>query len=386
MPLLSRRVFDALWNSTREHAMHTVDLILRFAAITQLALIAVLLLKDHRDKLGGILAAPFALSIICYLLATPAVRYWQWGAWSYPLVAGAGAAPVLFWLLAKSLFEDSFRFRSHHVFILFIVVAIDVGMELLKEVNNTGVQATDRGLADHVKVLIPQSLVLTFVFLGLFYTIKDWRTDLVEGRRRFRFEMLATTGIYMIVIAAGTLVIAGSGRPAPISVQTLNAAIIFIIVFIFNVRLLTLHAGFLPAVARKSRVSDVSNDDRSKDIKDLQRLMEEEHVFIEGDLTICKLAEKLGQHEYKLRQLINAFLGYRNFNDFLNQYRIAEAAKRLVHADSRRLPVLTIAMDVGYRTLRPFNKAFKEIHGVTPTEYRRSKASPASNPQSADTA
>ena len=366
--------------------MHTVDLILRFAAITQLALIAVLLLKDHRDKLGGILAASFALSIVCYLLATPAIRDWQWGAWSYPLVAGASAAPVLFWLLAKSLFEDSFRFRSHHVFILFIVVAIDVGLELLKEVTGVRAEATDRGVANHIKVLIPQALVFAFVILGLLSATKDWRTDLVEGRRRFRFGMLVTTGIYMIVIAAGTLIIAGSGRPAPISVQTLNAAIIFVIVFIFNVRLLGLDAGFLPAAARKSRVSDVPNDDRSKDIEDLQRLMEEEHVFVEGNLTIRKLAEKLGQHEYKLRQLINAFLGYRNFNDFLNQYRIAEAAKRLVHADSRRLPVLTIAMDVGYRTLRPFNKAFKDIHGITPTEYRKSKVPSAPNSQSSDTA
>lgn len=366
--------------------MHTVDLILRFATVAQLVLIAAILLKDHRDKLGGKLAACFALSVVCYLLATPALRYWQWGGWSYPLLAGAGAAPVLFWLLARSLFEDSFRFRWHHTSILLIVVAIDFGMELLKEVNGTGAHAADRGIVNHIKVLIPQALVLAFVILGLLSATKDWQTDLVEGRRRFRVGVLVATGIYMIVIAAGNLILAGTGKPTPIIVQTLNAAMIFTILFIFNLRLLSLHAGFLPASTQQSRPPDVTNDDRSKDLEDLQRLMDEEHVFIEGDLTIRKLAEKLGQHEYKLRRLINAFLGYRNFNDFLNQYRIAEAAKRLVHADTYRLPVLTIAMDIGYRTLRPFNKAFKEIHGVTPTEYRKSKASPASNAQSADTA
>ena len=366
--------------------MQTADLILRFATIAQLVLIVVFFLRDHRDKLGGKLAACFALSVICYLLATPALRYWQWGAWSYPLSAGAGAAPVLFWLLAKSLFEDSFRFRWHHTFILLIVVAIDFGMDLPREVNGTGGQAVDRGVIDHIRVLIPQSLILAFVILGLLSAAKDWHTDLVEGRRRFRLGVLVTTGIYMIVIAAGNLIIAETGKPAPITVQTLNAAMIFTILFILNLRLLNLHTGFLPSSAQQSHAPDVMKEDRSKDFEDLQRLMEEEQVFIEGDLTIRKLAEKLGQHEYKLRQLINTFLGYRNFNDFLNRYRIAEAAKRLVQADTYRLPVLTIAMDVGYRTLRPFNKAFKEIHGITPTAYRKSKASPAPDPQSSDTA
>lgn len=360
--------------------MQTADLILRFATTAQLILIVIFLLRDHSDKVGGKLAACFALSVICYLLATPALRYWQWGAWSYPLSAGAGAAPVLFWLLAKSLFDDSFRFRRHHMFILLIVVAIDFGMDLPREVNGT-----DRSIVDHIRVLIPQSLILAFVILGLLSTAKDWHTDLIEGRRRFRLGVLVTTGIYMIVIAAGNLIIAETGKPAPITIQTLNAAMIFTILFIFNLRLLNLHTGFLPTSAQDSHTPDVTKEDRSKDFEDLQRLMEEEQVFIEGDLTIRKLAEKLGQHEYKLRQLINSFLGYRNFNDFLNQYRIAEAAKRLVQVDTYRLPVLTIAMDVGYRTLRPFNKAFKEIHGVTPTEYRKSKSSPAPDSQSSDT-
>jgi AraC-like DNA-binding protein len=366
--------------------MHTVDLILRFATIAQLVLIAALLLRDHRDKLGGKLAACFALSVVCYLLATPALRYWQWGGWSYPLLAGAGAAPVLFWLLARSLFEDSFRFRWHHAFILLIVVAIDFGMDLAKVTSTSPAQIAARDIVDHIKVLIPQAIVLAFVILGLISITKDWQTDLVEGRRRFRFGVLVTTGIYMIVIAAGNLVLAGSGKPTPITVHTLNAAMIFTILFILNLRLLSLHTGFLPPSSQPHPTHDLDSDDRSKDLADLRRLMEQEHVYIEGNLTIRKLAEKLGQHEYRLRQLINTLLGYRNFNDFLNQYRIAEAAKRLVQADTRRLPVLTIAMDVGYRTLRPFNKAFKEIHGITPTEYRKSRAPTSPGPEPNDTA
>lgn len=74
----------------------------------------------------------------------------------------------------------------------------------------------------------------------------------------------------------------------------------------------------------------------------------------------------------QLRESINQHLGYRNFNDFLNHYRIDEAAQRLLRQD---LPILSIALDAGYGSIGPFNRAFKQLKGFTPSEYR------AQNPQ-----
>ncbi len=102
----------------------------------------------------------------------------------------------------------------------------------------------------------------------------------------------------------------------------------------------------------------------------LERLMGEDRIYLEEGLTIGRLAAKVGQPEHRLRRLINGNLGYRNFNQFLNKYRIEEAARQLTSADTGHLPVLSIALEVGYRSLAPFNKAFKERHGMTPTEYR----------------
>ena len=83
-------------------------------------------------------------------------------------------------------------------------------------------------------------------------------------------------------------------------------------------------------------------------------------MYGEHGLTITRLAEMLHIKEYKLRRIINGEFGYRNFNDFLNQHRVAEAARRLIAPETRRLPVLTIALDVGYSSLGPFNRAFKQ--------------------------
>jgi AraC-like DNA-binding protein len=85
-------------------------------------------------------------------------------------------------------------------------------------------------------------------------------------------------------------------------------------------------------------------------------------------LTISRLSQVLNLPEYRLRRQINENLGYRNFNHFINDLRITEAAKRL--QEEPETPVLNISLDVGYRSLTSFNRAFKDQFGVAPTEYR----------------
>jgi AraC-like DNA-binding protein len=117
---------------------------------------------------------------------------------------------------------------------------------------------------------------------------------------------------------------------------------------------------------------------------ELRKLVEDEQVFRQEGLTIGALAERLSAHEYKVRELINDQLGFRNFNSFLNHYRIREAQKLLTSPD-RRLNVAEAAYEVGYRSLGPFNKAFKDATGLTPTEFRVARAaSTAIRPASPD--
>ena len=66
-------------------------------------------------------------------------------------------------------------------------------------------------------------------------------------------------------------------------------------------------------------------------------------------------------------RLINGQLGYRNFNAFLNGYRIAEARAALADPSQAEVPVTTIALDAGFQSIGPFNRAFKVTIGVTPS-------------------
>jgi AraC-like DNA-binding protein len=96
-------------------------------------------------------------------------------------------------------------------------------------------------------------------------------------------------------------------------------------------------------------------------------------AYARTGLSIRQLAEELKIPEHRLRALINSQLGYKNFSTFLNGYRIKEACDRLRDPREARIPVLTIALDAGFASIAPFNPAFRQSVGMTPTEYRRQK-------------
>ena len=75
----------------------------------------------------------------------------------------------------------------------------------------------------------------------------------------------------------------------------------------------------------------------------------------------------------RLRRVINQRLGHRNFNAFVNGFRLAETMAALADPSKRGLPVLTIALTAGFQSIGPFNRAFKAATGLTPTEFRRQK-------------
>ena len=131
----------------------------------------------------------------------------------------------------------------------------------------------------------------------------------------------------------------------------------------------------LPIVPPQSRpaMTDPGPADRGL-VAALERLMTVDRAYRQDGLTIGALAQRMGLPEYRLRRLINQALGYRNFNSFLNDYRLREAKAALADPDQAAVPVLTIALDAGFNSLGPFNRAFKTDTGLTPSEYRRLNA------------
>ncbi|MGI9302481.1 MAG: helix-turn-helix domain-containing protein [Gammaproteobacteria bacterium] len=348
--------------------MTTLDLFFRFSAVALLMVISLILVRDYRDKPAAWLASGWAVSGICYLLVGAAFRDLGWSV--YLLLAGAITGPPLFWLLMRSLFEDRFQLGWRHLLIIMTIVARSMGSLIGGSVElSEGSTIYDQS---PFAVVLPQSLSFVFYGWGMIVALKDWRGDLVEARRRIRLALLLGAGSYAIVLGVVTLSV--SFRLTTVSVVVLdviNAAMHFVLCLSFSASMLSLRSDFLEGPVPRAVSVEVPEEELSPVITNLTRAMQEEKRYCEHGLTIGRLAASLGIKEYKLRRIINGRFGYRNFNEFLNRYRIEEASRRLIAPETKGLPVLTIAIEVGYQSLGPFNRAFKEIQGKTPTEFRR---------------
>ena len=285
--------------------------------------------------------------------------------WHAALIAVSTGNVVVFWLFARSLFDDTFEVRRWHAAPWLAVVALSLANCLLL--------VPAQILDPRIFAIVISVMTLCFVALAVGQTIASWCADLVEERRRLRVFVVVTAAAYAGFNTIVQMLVPVSNAPEIIS--TVNAAILACVVIAIAVSLMRVKGETIFAPAEKpaavALASGGSNGADRKLLDALMRLMSDERIYRHEGITIGTLATKLAVPEYRVRRLINRELGYRNFNVFLNNHRIAEAKAALADPSQAEVPVITIAMDAGFQSLGPFNRAFKATTGVTPTEYRR---------------
>ncbi len=357
--------------------MLPLDLFFRSGNTAMLILLAFILFRESQHKPSLILGSIFSLCLAGIYLFSITLE-WGWNTLEPPLNLLALASPFVFWLLAKSMFEDTYRWRWSYLWLYLAYMAAAVVGHYLTFGDFRGVAHwfLRTGVGNHGMWLIPFIALHTLlVGLALYIALRDWRTDLVESRRRARMFSVLVGGIVILLVNAVEFYQLGTARSQFADIVMTGA--FFLLIIVVCTRFLGVRGGQFKGTAPEifpsadpEEIDALSGETGTVVIGELGRLMQEEKVFREEGFTIRSLADKLGVKEYRLRRLINGHLGYRNFNRFLNEYRVREVARLLVEPDTRHLPVLTIALDMGYQSLSPFNKAFKEIKGMTPTEFR----------------
>ena len=100
----------------------------------------------------------------------------------------------------------------------------------------------------------------------------------------------------------------------------------------------------------------------------LQNLMQNDKIYREPNLTLTDLSRNIGVNSAVLSYAINNGFG-KNFNDFINEFRIGEVKEKLKNADDETL--LGIAFDCGFNSKATFNRAFKKFTGVSPKEFQQ---------------
>lgn len=277
----------------------------------------------------------------------------------YAMIAFATVLPFSLWLLALSFFDDGFRMPWWGWTIGAVLLLAAPGLEFAGP--------AERLIRDGYRIA-----GLAALFHAVWIMLNGLRDDLVEKRRIAR---LVVVGLVVLLSMTSLIVELRYADPADRAhLEPLSAFVILLLTTGFAATLLqpegmTLATAATPTAKsggeRKSRPL-AAGDPLSKA---LQVFIAEGRLFQPG-LTIAALAEQLQTPEYRLRRTINQGMGFRNFSSFLNHYRIQEAMRRLRDPAMARLPVLTIAMDLGYGSLGPFNRAFRETTGLTPTAWR----------------
>ncbi|HEU4600774.1 MAG TPA: helix-turn-helix domain-containing protein [Steroidobacteraceae bacterium] len=342
--------------------MYTLDLALRIAVLSQLVFVVVLLVRagwplSRARKLAVCLTICFAAYMYCSSGAHAITAF------NLPIIALCILIPPLFWLFANAAFDDGFRFRMWHGAALAAVLAVG----LIAVTRSSDRIALAMGMLSRV-------LSLIFILSALWIAYRDRSTDLVESRRQFRDWLTTVVGLYMVAILAAEIALLGK-QPSTL-VSTLNVAAILVLAHLAAHGLSRARVQALEAPPSTPKNATVAVATEAPLLTQLLHEMEEKCIYRENGLTISALAARLSTTEHVLRRLINQELGYRNFNEFLNRYRLRDACHRLRAPETRSLPVLTIALDVGYSSITPFNRAFKEMIGMTPTQYRERSTPP----------
>jgi AraC-like DNA-binding protein len=124
---------------------------------------------------------------------------------------------------------------------------------------------------------------------------------------------------------------------------------------------------------KKYEKSNLTNSLSEEYLEKLLCYMDTEKPYLQSNLTLQKLALAIGITPHHLSQIINEKLK-QNFFDFVNQYRVKEAQKMLVHPQGQLLTILAISEEVGFNSKTAFNTAFKKVTKMTPSDFRKNNS------------
>ncbi|MEQ1875099.1 MAG: helix-turn-helix domain-containing protein [Bdellovibrionia bacterium] len=344
---------------------------LRFAAALQwLALVFWTFKKAPRTYEPKVFVA-FAASIAVYLLS-PFPFFFGDSDWLRYLAVLLGTTPVFFlWLLAESTFDKNARPSKRH----FAGLALFEAAVLATHPNLTSVKPFyslyEPATAKWLEVPLPQLFVLPFIAIILKAIRAGRDDDMVEKRLALRMRFIKTAVFlycYVLAVEMTAAVVPALGQVLDLSIAVGVAILGYTLDhFLRHTKFEVFENAAPPAKTARSSETPVLT---GAELEKFKSLFENEKFFLKTGVGLRELSEAMKVPEYKIRRHINGELGFQNFSQFLNSYRISEAKRILKSNDS--VPIYNLAIDLGYGSAVSFNRAFKEVTGFAPSAYRNS--------------
>jgi AraC-like DNA-binding protein len=339
--------------------LYQIDLIVRGGSLTLLMIWSYVILRDYRAILSARIAIILNLTTIAYIMNGVLFTIAPNAPVNYVFNALSVFAPPFLWLFALTWFNDVDKIGWRRWVPVFALALIYFGQSAVISLT---------GRASHELWVMMRIAMFGFGAAGIWAAWQGRENDLVEVRRRFRLVMIGAIGGFVILVNMVEVLV--ESDVLGLHARSLIELAIFLITFAISARLYNLANPELFAQSAKILPHNGESIVPSQLAEKLTSYMSYERVYRTEGLTIAALAAQIGEQEYRLRRLINGELGFRNFTAFLNSYRLSEVRDALADPNQKDVPILIIAIDAGFGSLGPFNRAFREAEEITPSEYR----------------
>lgn len=313
--------------------------------------------RANHAKLYGVLFAGAAAAFCLHTLMGTRL-----GAASQMLAIIGGATCGWSWLVVRALFRQPGSQRQWWPLILVItMVALGAALRL----GDDTASPLSR-MAYNAEGLTSSALLL----LAAIEPLRGMGRALPRQERRFRFGFAAT---YVVMLAIAVLWV--DGAPADSETARLGGVVkaLCALASLTGIAFAIWYRSRHPIAdfAKAKGKGRIQADDHELGERILH-VIRGEKAFAQPDLKVADLARQLGEPEYKVSRCITGALGFRNFNQMTNAFRLEEAKRKLADPALDHLPILTIALDCGFGSIGPFNRFFKLETGITPKHFRRS--------------
>lgn len=224
-----------------------------------------------------------------------------------------------------------------------------------------------------ISPFLPENLALPLAFaVGAGYLLWLARSLLAlrQERANFRLEMLLLGMVFAIAIGVSVLGLVQVALPDKpfFSLYAIAIGLAFFLVQTTLALRPQLSAEVRETVQATYANTTLNKVDCDAVLSRLNHLMTIEQIYVDADLSLPSLAEKLALSPHQLSELLNARLG-KSFSRYLRELRIAAA--RAMLRDEPAASVLSVGLSVGFTSQSNFYEAFREIEGMTPGQFRK---------------
>lgn len=251
--------------------------------------------------------------------------------------------PVFLWWMVLCIFDEDPPYRS--------VGALILGYLLMMA-----------GLPDAMAGRVVQLAGIALMMHLVYRSLMGLPEDLVQSRRAFRL----TIGLVLPLVSIGFALVLAFPPAGATGINQALLAIDLVLALGFAVWMTALRIElFTPT--RATNTADLRAEAETRALSDLLAT----GIHRREGLTIGALSTDLGWAEHRTRKVINERMGYRNFNALLNDLRIDDVKAQLCDPATRELQISQIAYAAGFSSLAPFNRAFRDRTGQSPSRFRR---------------